>query len=397
MTILITGGTVVSADRARSPADVLVDGETIAAVLAPGARAGATAARRHGHRRDRQVRDPRRHRRAHPHGAAVRRHRSPRDTFETGTRAAAWGGTTTIIDFAVQRTGEVVQDGLAAWHAKADGNCAIDYGFHMIIGGVDDDVAQGDGPAGRPTRASPASSCSWRTRASSTPTTARSCGRCRRRASNGAHDHDARRERHRHRRARRAGAGPRRDRPELPRHHPAAGSWRRRPPTGRSCWPSVAGRAALHRAPVGASRRSSRSPRPATPARTCSPRPARSTCTCRWRTSSARPASRAPSGSARRRCARKHEGHQRRHVAGPAHQRPADGVHRPLPVLHEGPEGAGHRRLLQDPQRHRRRRAPRWTCSTRASSTGELTLERWVETDSHHAGPDVRPVPARRA
>ena len=43
------------------------------------------------------------------------------DTFETGTRAAAWGGTTTIVDFAVQRTGERVQDGLAAWHAKADG------------------------------------------------------------------------------------------------------------------------------------------------------------------------------------------------------------------------------------------------------------------------------------
>ncbi len=61
------------------------------------------------------------------------------DTFETGTRAAAWGGTTTIIDFAVQRTGERVFDGLEAWHGKADGNCAIDYGFHMIIGGVDDD------------------------------------------------------------------------------------------------------------------------------------------------------------------------------------------------------------------------------------------------------------------
>ena len=61
------------------------------------------------------------------------------DTFETGTRAAAFGGTTTIIDFAVQRTGERVQDGLAAWHDKADGQCAIDYGFHQIIGGVDDD------------------------------------------------------------------------------------------------------------------------------------------------------------------------------------------------------------------------------------------------------------------
>src|SRR4029079_18341247 len=62
------------------------------------------------------------------------------DPFDPGTRAAAWGGTTTIVDFAVQRTGEVVQDGLAAWHAKADGNCAIDYGFHMILGGIDDDA-----------------------------------------------------------------------------------------------------------------------------------------------------------------------------------------------------------------------------------------------------------------
>ena len=60
------------------------------------------------------------------------------DTFETGTRAAAWGGTTTIIDFAVQRYGERVEDGLAAWHAKAEGNCAIDYGFHQIIGGIDE-------------------------------------------------------------------------------------------------------------------------------------------------------------------------------------------------------------------------------------------------------------------
>jgi dihydropyrimidinase len=65
---------------------------------------------------------------------------SASDDFNTGTVAAAHGGTTTIIDFAVQRTGEVVQDGLAAWHAKADGNCHIDYAFHMILGGVDDDA-----------------------------------------------------------------------------------------------------------------------------------------------------------------------------------------------------------------------------------------------------------------
>jgi dihydropyrimidinase len=61
------------------------------------------------------------------------------DTFETGSNAAAWGGTTTIIDMAVQRYGEDVHAGLAEWHRKADGNCSIDYGFHQIIGGVDDE------------------------------------------------------------------------------------------------------------------------------------------------------------------------------------------------------------------------------------------------------------------
>lgn len=58
------------------------------------------------------------------------------DTFETGTRAAAWGGTTTIVDFAVQSMGRSLREGLDAWHLKADGNCAIDYGFHMIVSDV---------------------------------------------------------------------------------------------------------------------------------------------------------------------------------------------------------------------------------------------------------------------
>lgn len=62
------------------------------------------------------------------------------DTFETGTRAAAWGGTTTIIDFAVQPVGRGLREGLDAWHAKADGRCAIDYGFHMILSDVTEDV-----------------------------------------------------------------------------------------------------------------------------------------------------------------------------------------------------------------------------------------------------------------
>jgi dihydropyrimidinase len=60
-------------------------------------------------------------------------------TFESATRAAAWGGTTTVIDFVVQAKGQRVLDQLALWHEKAAGNCAIDYAFHQIIGEVDDD------------------------------------------------------------------------------------------------------------------------------------------------------------------------------------------------------------------------------------------------------------------
>ncbi|MFD9793515.1 dihydropyrimidinase [Streptomyces sp. NPDC059070] len=60
------------------------------------------------------------------------------DTFETGTRAAAWGGTTTIVDFAVQSPGHALREGLDAWYAKADGQCAVDYAFHMILSDVNE-------------------------------------------------------------------------------------------------------------------------------------------------------------------------------------------------------------------------------------------------------------------
>ncbi|MED5421202.1 MAG: amidohydrolase family protein, partial [Pseudomonadota bacterium] len=54
------------------------------------------------------------------------------DDFETGTRAAACGGTTTIIDFAIQQKGEALRHGLDTWHGKAESKAAIDYAFHMI-------------------------------------------------------------------------------------------------------------------------------------------------------------------------------------------------------------------------------------------------------------------------
>ena len=138
-TTLITGGTVVSA-TGRGPADVLIDGETIVAVLEPGStllghdlkRAVDTVIDATGKYVIPGGID------AHTHMQLPFGGTFASDTFETGTRAAAWGGTTTIIDFAVQRTGERVEDGLAHWHELAAGNCAVDYGFHQIIGGVDE-------------------------------------------------------------------------------------------------------------------------------------------------------------------------------------------------------------------------------------------------------------------
>src|SRR5215210_437432 len=54
------------------------------------------------------------------------------DDFRTGTIAAAHGGTTTIIDFAVQYKGQALIEGVDNWHRKAEGKCVIDYGFHLI-------------------------------------------------------------------------------------------------------------------------------------------------------------------------------------------------------------------------------------------------------------------------
>jgi dihydropyrimidinase len=138
-TTLIKGGTVVSA-TGQAYADVLIDGESIVAVLQPGSEllgtdlaAGVdTVIDATGKLVIPGGID------AHTHFELPFGGTAASDTFETGTRAAAWGGTTTVIDFAVQTTGSRIEDGLAEWHRKAAGNCAIDYGFHQIVGGVDD-------------------------------------------------------------------------------------------------------------------------------------------------------------------------------------------------------------------------------------------------------------------
>jgi dihydropyrimidinase len=133
MRTLIRNGTIVNAD-ATTRADVLVDGEAIALI---GTDLTVTA--------DRTVDASGKW--VIPGAIDVHTHMElpfggtfAKDTFETGTRAAAFGGTTTIIDFAVQPRGRALRDGLDAWHEKADGNACIDYGFHMIISDVRDDV-----------------------------------------------------------------------------------------------------------------------------------------------------------------------------------------------------------------------------------------------------------------
>ncbi len=132
MRTLIRNGTVVNAGGAFR-ADVLVDGETIAAVTAPGVFDTA----------DRVIEAEGRY--VLPGGIDAHTHMempfggtASADTFATGTAAAAWGGTTTIIDFAVQAKGTSLLSTLDKWHEKADGNCAVDYGFHMIVSDVND-------------------------------------------------------------------------------------------------------------------------------------------------------------------------------------------------------------------------------------------------------------------
>ncbi len=62
------------------------------------------------------------------------------DDFESGTRAAACGGTTTIVDFCQQAHGQSLADALRVWHEKAAGKASIDYGFHIIVRDMNDAV-----------------------------------------------------------------------------------------------------------------------------------------------------------------------------------------------------------------------------------------------------------------
>jgi dihydropyrimidinase len=142
MRTLITNGTIVTA-TGSTVADVLIEDETIAAIGDGLTDRGMTA--------DETIDASDKY--VIPGGIDVHTHMElpfggtfAKDTFETGTRAAAFGGTTTIVDFAVQSRGKSLREGLDAWHAKAEGNAVADYGFHMIMSDVNDDtLAEMDG------------------------------------------------------------------------------------------------------------------------------------------------------------------------------------------------------------------------------------------------------------
>src|SRR5271157_5975127 len=127
MSTLIRNGTVVTASRTWK-ADVLIEGERISQVgEALAQSSGGTVIDATGMY-------------VLPGGIDVHTHLdmplgdiASADDFETGTRAAAFGGTTSIVDFATQGRGTRMRDALDAWWKKAEGRATIDYGLHMIV------------------------------------------------------------------------------------------------------------------------------------------------------------------------------------------------------------------------------------------------------------------------
>ncbi len=129
MRTLIKNGTVVTASD-TTPADVWIEDGKIAGVVQHGKGSFGQA--------DREIDAKGRY--VLPGGIDVHTHldmpfggTTSIDDFSSGTIAAAHGGTTAIIDFAIQKKGESLRAGLDTWHAKAEGKAAIDYGFHMIV------------------------------------------------------------------------------------------------------------------------------------------------------------------------------------------------------------------------------------------------------------------------
>lgn len=133
MGTLFKHGTVVNAGD-TFPADVLVDGEKIVMIGQKIPSAGHKVVDAKGKYLMPGGIDVHTHLEL-PFGGTV-----SSDDFSTGHRAAAFGGTTTHIDFVIQPKGGSLHDGLADWHRKALSKAQIDYGFHLAITDLRDEV-----------------------------------------------------------------------------------------------------------------------------------------------------------------------------------------------------------------------------------------------------------------
>jgi dihydropyrimidinase len=292
MTLLIKNGEIVTATD-RYVADVLVDGETIAAI-----------GRGMNVQADRTIDATGLY--VMPGGIDVHTHMdlpfggtNASDDFETGTVAAAFGGTTTIIDFAVQGMGEPLQKAYEVWRQKAEGKVAIDYALHMIVrdmpevqlGDMDEMVREGVTsfklfmavPRRLPGR-----------RRDDLPR-AQAHGRQRR-----LHLH-ARRERRRDRRAGQEGAARRQEGAEVPRAHAPAEA--EGEATGRAIALSEMAGVPIYIVHLSAAHALKKVSEARSKGLPPTPRPARSTCSSPTTTTRS-PASTARSTSCRRRCAR---------------------------------------------------------------------------------------------
>jgi dihydropyrimidinase len=136
MRTLIRGGTVVSA-AGSSVADVLIEGEHIVALATPDAHAWAPGV-------DRVIDADGRY--VLPGAVDIHTHLQlpvsgtvSCDDYETGTRAALMGGTTTIVDYAGQERRGGLLEGVERWQARADGRACADYGFHLMVTDVRSD------------------------------------------------------------------------------------------------------------------------------------------------------------------------------------------------------------------------------------------------------------------
>lgn len=132
---LIKGGTIVTAADMYQ-GDILIEGEKIAAI-------GASLSAPDAETIDAERLyvfpggiDPHTHLDM-PFGGTT-----TRDDFESGTIAAAFGGTTTIIDFCLTTKGRPLREAVQTWYAKSKDRAVIDYGFHLMIGEINDAVLE---------------------------------------------------------------------------------------------------------------------------------------------------------------------------------------------------------------------------------------------------------------